>query len=73
MKLNDEYECDYLPGETLKVIKLYSEKHGVARVGSSNRKIQCTHDLFQNPQLSLAHVYKGTEMRPKQREVLIKW
>jgi len=73
MEIDDEYTCDYLPGETLTIVKLYSEKHGVVQVGSSNRKIQCTHDLFDNPKLSLAHVYKGTEMIPKPKEAIIKW
>ena len=73
MKIAEEYTCDYLPGETLKVIKLYSDKHGVVQVGSSARKIQCTHDLFKNPELSLAHVFKGTEMTLKEKQREIKW
>jgi hypothetical protein len=74
MKIDDQYECDYLPGETLVVTKLYSKTHGVVKVGSSNRRICCTHkNQHLNPELSLAHVYQGTEMRPLQKEKLITW
>lgn len=71
MKIGETYECDYLPGETLTIVKLYTEKHGVVQVGSGTRRISCTHrNQHLPPELSLAHVYKGTEMIPIQKEVL---
>ncbi len=70
MKIDEIYRADYIPGQDLTIIKLYSESHGVVQVGDTDRKIQCTHNLLHNPELSLAHVFKGTEMIKQQRKLV---
>ena len=70
MKINDEYECDYLPGETLSVVEIYNKKQGVVKVGSSNRKILFSVDSYEGTSLSLAHVANVLcDMKIKTKEI----
>ncbi len=71
MEIGSKWECDYLPGKTLKITKVYSDRMAVVNVEGTDQNIVCAKDLHSEPHLCLAHVFKGTEMKRKQGE--IKW
>jgi hypothetical protein len=70
MKLGDKYECDYLPGSSLTITKIYNRKMAVVSVEpeqKGHRNIVITKDHYNGPRLLLSHVFKGTELKRKEK------
>ena len=75
MKTGESFECDYLPGSTLTVCETYSNgRMGTVKVEPPQKgykNIMASEDLHNGVRLMLAHVFIGTELKRKTKE--IKW
>ena len=56
MEPNEEYKCDYLPGETLVTTKKYNDKMYVVRSFETGRSFIVGINTFGEPHLCFAHV-----------------
>ena len=68
MIVGEQYECDYMPGETLTVVRMYNPRLGTIRAEKSEKNILFAKDLHSEPRLCLAHVANAeTTLRKKEQ------
>jgi len=70
MKIDEEYECNHMKGETLTVVRIHNKNMGVVRVGNTSQQILFSEYPPDLPSLCLNHINNtDTEMRKKQKEL----
>ena len=71
LKQNDEYECNHLKHEKLKVVRKYNEKQFALLSDKTGREHLVAIDAFTEPHLCLAHVSNiDCELRKIQRSLI---
>jgi len=77
MRLNEKYECSYLPGATLIVSEVYNNgKMGLVQVEpktNGHASIMCKHDLHSDPELMLAHKHPRDALVLKIKQEEFEW
>lgn len=58
MRIGDKYRTEHTDPEVLTVSKLYGTRMGAVRVGETDRYIVFSHNKYDIPMLSLAHISK---------------
>ena len=71
LQRNDEYECNHLPGERLKVVQRYNNKQFVLESDKTKKRHLVAVSEFTEPHLCLAHVSNlDCELRKIQKGLL---
>ena len=71
LKQNDEYECNHLKNEKLKVVRKYNDKQFCVKSDKTGKEYLVGVDAFTEPHLCLAHVGNSEcELRKIQETLL---
>lgn len=72
MKIGEMYNCEYLPGEDLRVIKEYSNSMFTVESNLTTVRYLASHRMHDEPHLCLSHV--SDELKAlKKKEDSFKW